>query len=189
MPLRALILVFLPAVFSFWQEALAQRGQQDLNLSYGFASAPVIVHAVWDIFTGKTDLNVLGPAGIEYNYHLSERVILGLAGSYTRISSRNTGSGDLRYRSSYYAAMPQVLVYLGKKDKLEVYSGLSLGVAYHDHFSTDGQEPYADVLPGFQLTGLGLRSNKRNSLFAELGFGYKGWLNVGLSHRLREVKK
>ncbi|OKL41651.1 hypothetical protein [Pontibacter flavimaris] len=189
MPIRAVILVFLLAILSVWQEARAQKGQQDLNLSYGFASTPVMVHAVWDIFTGKTKLNVLGPAGIEYNYHLSERVILGFAGSYTRISSRNPSSGDLHYRSSYYAAMPQVLFYLGKKDKLEVYSGLSLGVAYHDHLPADERAAYGDVIPAFQLTGLGLRSNKRNSLFAELGFGYKGWLNVGLSHRLREVKK
>ncbi|AKD04581.1 outer membrane beta-barrel protein [Pontibacter korlensis] len=170
--------------------AKAQKAEQDVNIAYGFASSPLITNAFWHLFSDNTRLKALGPISAEYKYHVSDRIVVGVTGSFVQISTRYKTSNTLSYRSKYYTLMPQCLVFFGKKNKVEAYSGISLGVNYATAVDTDYEHIREEVIrASYHLTALGVRTTKRTGLFAEMGYGYKGLLNVGLSHRLTGSKK
>ena len=70
----------------------------------------------------------------------------------------------------------------------QMYSGLGLGVTYGmEHFtaSDDSGINSGDrsmILPGYQVNVVGVRFGNRLAGYLELGFGYKGIMNVGLSY-------
>jgi hypothetical protein len=39
------------------------------------------------------------------------------------------------------------------------------------------------MYPTFQITPFGVRAGKQTGVFAEIGYGYKGIINLGLSSR------
>lgn len=170
-----------------WQQAFCQKGEQDITLSYGFFSTPIIASSLGKVvasfITGSdTQLKAVGPLTVGYTYHLGDRVTVGITGSYTQATLHVNDSGEIFSRNKYYTFMPQSTLFLGRKDKVEAYVGLAFGATYYIHSSDSYQEQSPQL--SYQVTPIGVRTAGRTGAFLELGYGYKGIVNVGLSRRL-----
>ena len=62
------------------------------------------------------------------------------------------------------------------KNSFQMYSGLGLGLLI-----TNGEEDFSPIT--FNITALGFRVGRTIAAFAELGFGYKGIVNIGASYQ------
>ena len=180
----------LALAFLVHQSAKAQQATQDLKISYGFAPSPAVGAAFWhQLFGSNGSLRTVGPVGLEYTYHLSDRAALGVSGSYAQITYRetsgSTSASAVKRQSKYYTLLPQLQVYLGNKEKLEAYSAVALGVSY-ERFTANQEMDSSERnwIMAYQVTGMGIRTKARTAFSAEIGYGYKGILNLGISRRL-----
>ena len=69
----------------------------------------------------------------------------------------------------------------------QMYSGLGVGLTMgQEHYNAiDASATSGDrtmVLPGYQINVVGVRFGRRLAGYLELGFGYKGIMNVGLAY-------
>lgn len=169
------MLCFLPRTF-------AQRGKSEFSLGYSY-------YSVYS-FANKTMNNSAfsasgGTPNFSYRYYLNRNVTLGVGLGYENISSWG----------SFFTIAPEMTVaYMDtRKDYIRVrlYGALSYGVSIMDDNITgigetdeSGPKFYA-----FQVTPIGVRVGRQVAGFFELGFGYKGIFNGGLSFRFpRKLK-
>lgn len=181
-------MLLILGILSFGEVA-AQQNPHELSLSYGFIPSRLVGASVAKVLTfNDASLKAVGPIGIKYTYNLNNRFNAGLNLSYTKITSRETNDqqgGDIELRSSFYTFMPEFNLYLSKRGRVEIYSGLAAGISLLNQKS---DYKYADPVEGevcfaYQITALALRGTSVTAPFAELGYGYKGVLNVGVSRR------
>jgi len=70
----------------------------------------------------------------------------------------------------------------------QMYSGLGLGVTYGmEQFTASDDSGIKSgnrsmILPGYQVNVVGVRFGRRLAGYLELGFGYKGIMNVGIAY-------
>ncbi|MCF8236213.1 MAG: hypothetical protein K9G67_14550 [Bacteroidales bacterium] len=124
-----------------------------------------------------------------YNYSLSKVVHLGGAFIYESITEdvmvNKEKKGEFR-RDFYTIAAEGRFSYLNASF-FQMYSGVGAGITFNtDKFiSTDNSEN-SDTQThfNFQINFLGLRVGNAFGAYAELGYGYKGIVNAGISVRL-----
>ncbi|RIJ41789.1 outer membrane beta-barrel protein [Pontibacter oryzae] len=170
-------------------QASEQHKPHEVGVSYGFATSRVLETSFIKLFVpGDDALSALGPIGLKYSYHLNERVNIGMNANFAQLTLRESGgkngNSSIKSRGKYYTLMPEVNVYLGKKERLEAYSGLALGInhtTYSYNYAERSTEQETNM--AYQVTAIGIRTTKQTGLFAELGYGYEGLLQFGLSRR------
>jgi len=69
----------------------------------------------------------------------------------------------------------------------QMYSGIGVGLTVgKEQFTTETEGMSSDnrtmILPGYQINLAGVRFGKRLGVFLELGYGYKGIMNVGIAY-------
>jgi len=72
------------------------------------------------------------------------------------------------------------------REFIQVYSGLSIGYTFQNSNFTGSSTDFNDgrsSFANFQINALGFRVGKKLAAVAELGAGYKGILNLGLSYQ------
>lgn len=126
-----------------------------------------------------------------YRYRVSRRISAGLTTGATLL---NTGepvfhdsgtSGDYRYVSALLAAEAQFHYIDRPQWSLYGIAGAGLGRTFAKNYGTVTSEKNKYPLVTIQVTPIGLRYGKTVGLFAELGYGYKGIVNTGISLRLK----
>ena len=162
-------------------------------------------------FNGDTkDQVFVGAPGIGYNISLSEDFSLGIFGGYSYSKAniyafppKGVNADELLLYGigvrSYVGQLSANWVYF-KEDNLEMSTGLYLGAAFWD----EDIHLYADqgILTGlitedfdiphsseqwkfsYHFTACKVRYGDTFGVFGELGFGYRGLVNVGLSIKL-----
>lgn len=162
-------------------------------------------------FRGDTkDQVFVGAPGIGYNFSLSEDFSLGIFGGYSyskaniyALPPKGVNADELLLYGigvrSYVGQLSANWVYF-KEDDLEMSTGLYLGAAFWD----EDIHLYADqgILTGlitedfdiphsseqwklsYHFTACKVRYGDTFGVFGELGFGYRGLVNVGLSIKL-----
>jgi hypothetical protein len=74
-----------------------------------------------------------------------------------------------------------------KQEVIQLYTMLGLGVTLNtekgSYNSTGDTDTETSSNLAFQVTPIGMRIGRKLGGFAELGFGYKGIMNFGLSYR------
>lgn len=162
-------------------------------------------------FRGDTkDQVFVGAPGIGYNISLSEDFSLGIFGGYSyakaniyALPPKGVNADELLLYGigvrSYVGQLSANWVYF-KEDDLEMSTGLYLGAAFWD----EDIHLYADqgILTGlitedfdiphsseqwkfsYHFTACKVRYGDTFGVFGELGFGYRGLVNVGLSIKL-----
>ena len=155
----------------------AQKDKSEFSLSYGRFS-------VYNFYVGSPYSASSGTGMLSYKYYVSNKVTLGMTAGYENISSYG----------SYLSFVPEFTYayYDNKHDRVRVrlYSGASFGMTVFDDFF-----PYSNTYslhhdesgarPTGQATVFGMRVGRKFAGFGELGFGYKGLFNFGLSYRFR----
>lgn len=185
--------------------ANAQEKQHKVGvkIGYGFWS---LAELGSNLFSAGSDFNyekekVIGPLSLGLSYDLSEKVEVGVSGSYNRMREEGRykpgsapGSAPQDENrvvrivdSRYYSVMVFVNVTWQQRGKLKYYSGGATGMGFvkrDEWFHNDKlwNEPYD--APAFHLTAVGAAYGQRIVAFAELGFGMHGLINAGLSFNL-----
>ncbi|AXT62568.1 hypothetical protein D1816_20120 [Aquimarina sp. AD10] len=156
------------------------KGTSQVSVGCGYASYDANVQSFDFDNNDDDDENNAGAINVGYKYAVSDRWMLGgiivyekitndinLQGETVRGTATVTTVGaefDYRYISTQY---------------FQMYSGFGVGYTFGN------EKPTEDNINHFncQLTGAGIRVGSTLAGFAELGFGYKGVINFGISLR------
>lgn len=164
------------SMFSFLPGAsFAQKGKSEVSVAYG-------LYSMYTFYNGQPYDVSSGTAMINYKYYLNKKVTLGMVIGYENIS--NWGSFLTFAPEATYA-------YYDNKDariRVKMYGAASVGLTVFEDFNI-----YRDLYSyhrdesGAKITGhvspFGIRIGRKLGGFMEVGLGYKGLFNFGLSYR------
>lgn len=203
----AICIAFSSLLLLFSSNALSKtekvhlKGQQEIDISYGLASASKL-ERTFDLSSnyGFPYLQI-GPIFGTYRYYTTDFTNIGITigdeyfkGSYLGPDYGSVGT----YKENALTIAAEIqLVYLTTKT-VHLYSGIGIGyvtemyrIKYYSGFYVANAPPDEHYPQSqnensvtFQLTAFGIRVGHRVGAFAELGFGYKGLINGGLSYIL-----
>lgn len=130
-----------------------------------------------------------GLYGVGYHYFLSKNFKLGFSAQYARYDVGRSFSNGLTANETD----TWVTILLEPKGQwidgrvAQLYSGIGLGASFYqsEGRSSAREEVFTDnrTFFSFQFTPVGVRFGRAVGAHLELGFGYKGLINVGLSGR------
>lgn len=136
-----------------------------------------------------TDASGSGLYGVGYHYFVSKNFKLGLSAQYARYDvSRSFSNGLSASETDTWVTLlvePKGQWIDGRVAQL--YSGVGLGASFYrsEGRSSAREEVFTDnrTFFSFQVTPIGVRFGRAVGGHLELGFGYKGLINIGLSGR------
>lgn len=128
----------------------------------------------------------IGPLSLEYYYHTSPVVGVGVIGIYSRYKGLRTLSDNsaMVHKSKYFTVMPAVKFNWLRRDNWGLYSKIALGYTHGDFKiadeGTNAHQESADINAlNFQVSAIGVEvGSSLIRAFAEFGFGEQG---VGLT--------
>lgn len=196
---KALLLFMLMVPFLV---GYSQERNNEVYANYGVATMPAFAEAFGDIFedlligtfTGatvqSTDTKTFGGIGIGYKRNLNKRLSLGLGFLYQSFDVTQTVkmplSGtlvDIKSQDVYYTFMARFDFNYVTTEWVNMYSGVAAGMSLNQYTFDDNTQGKDDDNTHFawQLNAFGIRVGKGFGGFAEVGFGYAGIVNAGLS--------
>jgi hypothetical protein len=188
-----IILIGITLFFAGNVPCAAQRhGQHEIQLGYGpLAREQLVDDAVTgysNAFFGQSlpKLDFSNAYTVTYRYQVHRRLALALVSGFTRhttYSTYYTESPDLYKSRSFFNAFETRFTYSdGQYVQLYGITGLGILLVRTKHRIIPS-ETKTYGWPTCQLTPLGMRIGKKFGGFAELGYGYKGIVNLGVSAR------
>jgi len=171
---RKIYLVCLAfALLSFIPGSYAQQGKSEITIGYGY-------YSIYTLVNGQPFNVSSGTPAITYRYYLTRNFTLGVGvgtenisnwGTFTTIAPEITGT-YLDTRNT-------------RRTRVKLYGSFAYGIAiFHNTNLPAGQQDNSGVWAyGFQATPFGIRIGRQVAGFAEVGLGYKGLINGGLSVR------
>ena len=190
---KHLIIISLLLVFS--ATIFAQDKKHEIVLGYGimtnYGIEEVIINITCVIVTfGLYDIEYESGTGaflFGYRYFPIEKFSIGIDGAYTKIKDVVKSHDTIvvgNINKHFYTLAPYAANYYIKKKKIRVYSGIMLGYTFgkDNYKSNDGAEEngnYGRI--AYQLNAIGVRFGTKVGGYVEIGYGYKGMLNFGLS--------
>ncbi len=172
--------------------------KHDIQLSTGlWASEYAAIEGYINLFTLLLLRETVTPfqrsngAYATYRYRISRRVSVGLSTGATLLNTDEAvfgysrSPGKYRYVSALFAVEGQFHYIDRPKWSLYSVAGGGLGGTFERNSdnSTGPAEETRYPLLTMQVTPVGVRFGKVAGVFAELGYGYKGILNTGVSVR------
>lgn len=191
--LKTSILIIALAITSTQVKAQVE-GQSQINVGYGIASSNQIskeldkviitVGSLGTITYGDAKSN--GVINANYRYSISDKLNIGVSGAYEKITQDafvlKQKEGKLTSNIFTVAAEGNYKYISGPM--LQLYSGVGLGLSVVQQKLTKNDntsEKASKSQFAYNITGLGVRYGKAFGVYAEVGYGYKGVANVGLS--------
>ncbi|MES2653090.1 MAG: hypothetical protein V4663_15220 [Bacteroidota bacterium] len=183
-------LLFIALLLNYATFVRAQK--IEIYGSYGLASAQEIIDGLSDMGTslfsgGIASSNTnhrYGPIAVGLNYYFTPRLSAGIL--YSNTSSRSVVSGgnssEHFYKNTYNVIMARTdYRYINKL--VQLYSGISLGSSFAATKPENGTNTKTASTTDFayQINALGVRVGRKIGVFTELGFGYNGIINAGIS--------
>ncbi len=166
------------------------KSKHEIQAGIGFkAREAVIIDGFIDFFSilflQKTQpVNRSNGGYLTYKYQFSKVFALGITSAVTRMNGNNEYQTKANGGNSTEAAIMGIetsFTYLNKNN-LQLYALTGGGIFYSRIWDkspvTSDDELYG---PTFQVTPIGIRYGKSVAAFAELGYGYKGIANLGVS--------
>lgn len=166
--------------------------QDGLPITIAFAFG----HVIRDIFSsyqseeiGRTSFPMLG---LGYRYHISERVNVGILASYMQnkrtYKLTKTGEEDKEAVSDdqFFFVTPVIEYAYLNRENVRLYGSAAAGLAIlKSSYKTVGDSGNADpnYALDFQVNPIGIRVGRQIAGYAELGFGLKGIITLGVSAR------
>lgn len=166
------------------------KGKSELNIGAGImASEDALSDALmlWisALFNEPKDVRVTQAAwSITYKYHVSERLAVGASSVYNPQPDRwiPDFATDDRWRRRSMTTVGEATLFWAKAKDFQFYGTGGAGFFVKQSSLYDTQTTNEFGLT-FQVSPVGLRIGKRVGVFMELGYGYKGIFNGGLSIR------
>ena len=124
-----------------------------------------------------------------YRYSPVKSISVGIEGGYHRIDQEAWSQEEFlgKLKRQYYIMTGLANFNYVSKESFQMYSGLAIGYAFQNihYMPVEGEEDVEN--PGqlaFHISAVGFRFGKAVGGFFELGYGYKGVINFGLSVKL-----
>ncbi len=187
------VVVLTLAAFVLTGAGFGQTRRHDLSLSYGVLSIDQITDVFTDVVTivitlgtfGKDEVKYTGVPFLSYHTSRNDRFGFGAAfGGYNASGLLRVGDSTVGdFKESNYIGAVELDYRWVMRPGFQLYSGVGFGVRYRRGTYVAGEETDTlnKVLPTFHVNALGLRFGNNVGFFIELGGGYKGALNAGLS--------
>jgi hypothetical protein len=127
-----------------------------------------------------------GPIRLGVRSHENKHFILGAEFNYSNIEviNKNGSSDVVRVNFVNYTLMASTQYKYIDKPKFTLYSGLDFGVSLATAKNSETNIKANDLAAAYQANLMGFRYGNEVGFFAELGFGYNGFLSGGLFYRL-----
>lgn len=191
---KVLFIVVAAMMATISVNAQSDEPQNEIGVFYGFGSASNIVSEFGSAFTYSTgdQTGYWGPIGVEYYHRLSKVVAVGGVVEYAGCKWDKPYKIDGSLNSSYISVMPSVKFNWLRKEHFGLYSSLSAGVMFSSLSASDNLKNDPDITEDpdenvtsfmFNLNPIGAEFGGAFRGFAELGFGEKGLLCVGLRYK------
>jgi hypothetical protein len=181
--MNKIIIVSLSLLWSF---TFSQVPKNEVYASYGTGSVQQLSIVFSNIiilpFIGAdfTIESPIGPITAGYKRNLSEHFSIGIEGSYTQFNQEYTIlQSKYKVDNTFTTVMVSSKYCYNPKNSVQFYSGLSLGGSNFNQ--KDSVQSANSTLFAFQLNAIGVRFGTRFAGFIELGMGYSGILNAGVS--------
>lgn len=177
-------------------------GKNELDLSYGLITAPQFIDVWKDILVTtfsfgtyqQENKHYTGGLFLTYKYALKDRWLLGFTAGYDGASGdllNKDGNFKGDYVTSYVSTIASVDYRYLMRDKVQLYSGIGVGAtllsdkskAINPDTNSEETDINNQVFFDFQINLIGVRVGKALAGFAELGVGYKGIINAGISYQ------
>ncbi|WP_062052902.1 hypothetical protein [Aquimarina longa] len=153
-----------------------------LTFSNAFASSII---SGFDIAIGGKgyELNnaTYGMLHLNYQRRLSDKTKIGVDFSYTNFDYKNKNNKSDSYKIHYLAIAPQFEYSYIRKNFFELYGNVSAGL--NRSFSKVDKKSISNYGFAFQVNPIGIRVGKKLGGFLEGGFGYNGFVNLGVSYK------
>jgi len=188
----------LPAILIIWGSVCCQaqcpsnKHQFELAGSYGFKSSTELFSS--DPYRAQTASS--GNMFVTARYFLFNRLALGLSGGMLTAKGSFSGKYDPVARGTYEeqintVAMEFYYIYFFRR-YMEVYTIVGFGPGFYTTTTNtfaSASQPASSATEThnavrLQYTPIGVRVGGRVGAFAELGVGYKGLVNAGISFKL-----
>ncbi|MFT5943425.1 MAG: hypothetical protein ACI9Q4_002698 [Sediminicola sp.] len=170
--LKIIVLGFLFTTF-FVNFAQGQtKGTSQIGIGYGAFSLYEYVSMVFE------DVESKGIASVNYKYAVNDGFMVGAAISYEELTGNTNdvlvffGAEDKEREFTNITFALETDYRYVSKPSFQMYSGVGLAYFTSDEYNTN---------LSFQVNALGFRVGKKLAAYAELGFGYRGMINVGAS--------
>ena len=155
-----------------------------------------------ETYSGDSDDHIFsGVAGLGYNFYITPRFSLGIYGGvgYASANMYLSRQGETYFEEPIKLCKSSVVSYVGElsgaytywqEGNMELSGALYLGFAFQDEYLDIYNDQY--YIPtendrwkfSYHLTAIKFRIGEEIGAFAELGFGYRGLVNVGLSIKI-----
>jgi outer membrane protein W len=175
--LVALSAIILNSSKSFAQAA--QQGNITVNAMYGSPSIPTLI--IRGLFSeGLERFNYLGPAGLSFEYFLSDNVSIALEGTYSTLIMEAKDEYTYNLSSQRIRIYPKINFHFKTSDKVDPYFSIGGGFKNSNikYSSTDPndvntQDTFKGFIPFSFRTAIGTRYyfNDNIGLSGEFGFG------------------
>jgi hypothetical protein len=191
-------IIFILFFLSLFSSLLyAQKLKNEISAGYGIHSLQEGFHGFgralqWAFFFNPGDVKLnysTGPAIISYSQAVNKDISAGFSFSYTKVSSQIsylwTHNDTTRFTTQFYTIMGRMqYTYTIPDNFVQVYSGLAWGASFFNTVNIY-QDKTSDTEDGsyfaFHLNILGIRVGQNFGGFMELGLGYNGLINGGVS--------
>lgn len=176
----------------------SQERKHEIELGIGIWNLNEIINTATDIIVSTIpndavmeDGNSLASIHVGYKYRVANRFGVGGLFAFDYATSNAVYAddkiGDFK-KIHYTLAAEADFIYLNF-EKFKMYALAGVGVTMYNLNFKAGDAIYKDdskslFYPTFQLSPVGIKYGERFGGFLELGFGYRGILNVGMFYRL-----
>lgn len=175
-----------------------EKGTSELSFGYGAVTSNEIENALGDVLTtiitlgtvSYEDANYTGAFHAKYKYAVANNLLLGISGAYEEAEDKQKFGKDIvsqRKSKIYSVAVESDYSYINTKH-FRVYSGAGLGYRMVDIKSRPITASTNTKISNerthglaYHINGIGIRAGGIIGVFAEVGYGYRGLVNAGLS--------
>jgi len=169
--------------------------QNEIYGGYGFGSAQEISSVYSDVITPIITIGTLytetmspvGPVSLGYRRSFSKNFTLAIAGNYVAFNKQFKKSSDNSVvgtvKNTFYSFIARGDYYYVTGEYFQMYSGVGVGFTYaHDNYlDSSNASGQGKMYSAFQVNAVGIRVGKNFGVFAELGYGFEGIINAGIS--------
>ncbi len=181
-----ILVVLFISTFVFGQE----KHTHDFGINVGFFSSNDFLNNAEDIAQGGTFENTVVTPTIAINYKISikKNWFFYAEGAYQGITEdvmeNKIKVGDVSHRFLTFGFGTEYHYIV--KDWFQMYSGASIAYTTQSSKFTTSSSNFEDANDGFfnfQVNAVGFRVGKALAATLELGVGYKGFANLGVSYQ------
>lgn len=190
------ILVLLTLGFQGLPAQTLENSKHEIHFGYGFLSDIEIIAVFAESYSRtigtfggdiiSTELSATGPVIIGFNFRNSKKLTIGPEINLMQLGIRDRYSSGITVHGSYFVTnvSGRVDFRYVKRENLQMYSGILLGISYIFDQSSDELDDDSTLFPSYQLNFFGIRFGKSWAGYAEVGFGRNGLLNIGVSKKM-----